>query len=42
MEGSNEFNNQKMQIEKHIICINDETEVNEVMEEREIQACKLK
>jgi len=32
----------KCKFEKHIICINDETEVNEVMEEREIQACKLK
>jgi hypothetical protein len=35
MEGSNEFNNQTMQIEKYIICINDEIEVNQVKEERE-------
>jgi hypothetical protein len=34
MERSNKFNNQNMQIEKHIICINDENEVNEVMEEK--------
>jgi hypothetical protein len=34
MERSNEFNNKKMKIENHIICINDETEGNEVMEEK--------
>jgi hypothetical protein len=33
MERSNEFNNQTMQIEKYIICINDEIEVNQVREE---------
>jgi len=32
MEGSNEFNNQTIQIEKDIICINDEFEVNQVKE----------
>jgi hypothetical protein len=42
MEGSNEFNNQIMQTEKYIIFINDETEVNQIREERKIQACKLK
>jgi hypothetical protein len=35
MERSNEFNNQTMQIEIYIICINDETELNQVREERE-------
>jgi hypothetical protein len=34
MERSNEFNNQTMQTEKYIICINDETEVNQIKEER--------
>jgi hypothetical protein len=38
MEGSNEYNNQKMQNEDHIICINDEIEVDQVMEERENQS----
>jgi hypothetical protein len=32
MEGSNEFNNQTMQIEKYIICINDEIKINQVRE----------
>jgi hypothetical protein len=31
-----------MQNEKHIICINDETKVDHVMKEMEIQICKLK
>jgi hypothetical protein len=35
MERSNEFNNQTIQIEKHIICINDEIEVNQIRKERE-------
>ncbi len=42
MEGSNEFNNHTMQTEKYIICINDETEVNQVRKKEKIQACKLK
>jgi hypothetical protein len=42
MEGSNEFNNQKMKIGKHIICINDETKVNEVMEERKNPSLQTK
>jgi hypothetical protein len=32
MEGPNEFNNQTMQIEEYIICINDETKINQVRE----------
>jgi hypothetical protein len=35
MEGSNEFNNQKMQTKAYIICINDEIEVNQISEEIE-------
>jgi hypothetical protein len=35
MEGSNECDNQIMQYEKNIICINDKTKVDKVMEERE-------
>jgi hypothetical protein len=42
MEVSNEFNNQTMQIEKHIICINGEIEVNQVMEERENLSLHIK
>jgi hypothetical protein len=32
MEGSNEFNNQTMQIKEYIIYINYDTEVNQVRE----------
>jgi hypothetical protein len=35
MKRSNGFNNQTMQIEKYIICINYEIEINQVREERE-------
>jgi hypothetical protein len=35
MERSNDFNNQIMQTEEYIICINDETQVNQVREKRE-------
>jgi hypothetical protein len=41
MEGSNEFNNHTMQIEEYIICINDETKINQGKKEK-IQACKVK
>jgi hypothetical protein len=34
MEGSNEFNNHTMQTKEYVICINDETEVNQLREER--------
>jgi hypothetical protein len=34
MEGSNEFNNQTMQIEEYRICINDDIEINQVREEK--------
>jgi hypothetical protein len=34
MEMSHEFNNQTIQIEKYIMCINYEIEVNQVKEER--------
>jgi hypothetical protein len=37
MEGSNEFNNQTMQTKEYIICINDETEIKQIL-----QQCKLK
>ncbi len=39
---SNEYNNQTMQNEKHIICINDETEVDQVMEEKENPSLQTK
>ncbi len=35
MEGWNEFNNQTMQIEEYIICINDVTTIDQVREESE-------
>jgi hypothetical protein len=35
MERSNEYDNQTMQNEEYIICRNDETKVDQVMEERE-------
>jgi hypothetical protein len=35
MERSTEHDNQTMQNEEYIICRNDETEVDQVMEERE-------
>jgi hypothetical protein len=35
MERSNEYDNQTMQNEKLIIRINDETKINQIMEERE-------
>jgi hypothetical protein len=31
-----------MQNEEHIICINDETKVDQIMKKMEIQICKLK
>jgi hypothetical protein len=31
-----------MQNEEHIICINDEIEVDQIMKEMEIQICKVK
>ncbi len=34
-EGSNEFNNQTMQSEEYIICINDEIKINQVREKSE-------
>jgi hypothetical protein len=34
MERSNEFNNQIMQIKEYIICINDETKVNQLRERK--------
>jgi hypothetical protein len=40
--SSNEYNNQTMQNEKHIICINDETEVDQVMEEKENPSLQTK
>jgi hypothetical protein len=39
---SNEYNNQTMQNEKHIICINDETKVDKVMEEKENPSLQTK
>jgi hypothetical protein len=39
---SNEYNNQTMQNEKHIICINDEIEVDQVMEEKENPSLQTK
>ncbi len=42
MERSNEFNNQTMQIEKYIICMNYEIEVNQVREERENPSLQTK
>jgi hypothetical protein len=39
---SNEYDNQTMQNEKHIICINDEIEVDQVMKEREIPSSQIK
>jgi hypothetical protein len=35
MERLIDFNNQILQTKKYIICINDETKVNQVKEERE-------
>jgi hypothetical protein len=35
MEGSNEYDNQTIQNEKLTIYISDETEVDQIMEERE-------
>jgi hypothetical protein len=32
MEVSNEFNNKKMKNKEHIICVNDEIEVNQIMQ----------
>jgi hypothetical protein len=42
MKGSSELNNQTMQIEEYIICINDDIDVNQIREERENSSCKLK
>jgi hypothetical protein len=42
MERLNEYDNQTMQNEKPIIHINYEIEFDQIMEEKEIQACKLK
>jgi hypothetical protein len=42
MEGSNEFNNQTMQIEEYIICINDEIKVNQEREERKNSSLQTK
>ncbi len=42
MKGSNEFNNQTMQIEEYIICINDDTDVNQIREERENSSLQIK
>ncbi len=42
MEESNEYDNQTMKNEKHIICINDEIEVDQVMEERENPSLQTK
>jgi hypothetical protein len=42
MERSNEFNNQTMQTEKYTICINDETEINQVKEESENPSLQTK
>jgi hypothetical protein len=42
MEGSNDFNNQMMQTEKYIICIDDKTKVNQVREERENPSLQTK
>jgi len=39
---SNEYDNQTMQNEKHIICTNDEIEVDQVMQERENPNLKIK
>jgi len=39
---SNEYDNQTMQNEKHIICINDEIEVGQVMQERENPTLQIK
>lgn len=41
MEGLNEYNNQTMQNEEHIICINHEIEVDQV-EERENENLQTK
>jgi hypothetical protein len=41
MKGSNEFNNQTMQSEEYIICINDEIKVNQVREESEISNLQI-
>jgi hypothetical protein len=35
MGGSNAFNNQTIQTEEYIVCINDETKINRVREESE-------
>jgi REP element-mobilizing transposase RayT len=35
MEASNEFNNQTLQTEEYIVCINDEIKINQVREESE-------
>jgi hypothetical protein len=42
MEGSNEFYNQTLQIEKYIICINEETEVNQIREKSENPSLQTK
>jgi hypothetical protein len=42
MERSTDFNNQMMQIEKYIICINDEIKVNQVREEKENPSLQTK
>jgi hypothetical protein len=42
MEGSNEFINQTMQIEKYIICINDETKISQVKEDNENPSLQTK
>jgi hypothetical protein len=39
---SNEYDNQTMQNEKHIICINDEIEVDQVMKEKENPSLQIK
>jgi hypothetical protein len=41
MERSIEFNNQTVQIEKHIICINDKIEINQIKEERKIPSLQI-
>jgi hypothetical protein len=39
---SNEYNNQTIQNEKNIICINDETKVHQVLEEKENPSLQTK
>jgi hypothetical protein len=42
MERSNEYNNQTLQNEEPIIRINDETKVDQIMEERENPSLQTK